>query len=87
MESFKPGDYVECVDFSGVSGKSIKMTGRKTFVVKAAETREGKTYLYLEDVPFGGVYATRFELAHPPMHAPEMDLDEIHLAQEIIDGL
>ena len=87
MESFKPGDYVKCVDFSGASGKSLKMTGRKTFVVKTSETREGKTYLRLEDTEFGGVYATRFELAHPPMHAPEMELDEIHLAQEIIDGL
>jgi hypothetical protein len=88
MEKFAVGDLVECIDFRGATGQRFR-PGFAYEVTKVDYSGEGDevNFLYLDGNNINGAYVERFILASTPkMPEPEMDLDEIHLAQELVKG-
>ena len=88
MKKFVVGDVVKCIDFNGTTGQRFK-PGAVYEVTKTEYNRDGgsESFLYLNgnNYNYNGAYVERFILANAPrMPEPEMDLDEIHLAQELV---
>lgn len=85
MSEFHVGDIVECVDFNGATGKLLKQTGHTLFTVRAVyKDSSDRELLRLDQDTRNGAYASRFQHAHTKMVAPEMELDEIHAAEELM---
>lgn len=89
---FVVGDFVECIDFEGATGARFK-PGQAYEVTKVVYSDDGgDDFIFLNNEhlrPFSGAYPYRFKLIqrpYIPMGEPDMNLDEILAAQELVNG-
>lgn len=95
-EGIEVGDIVKCVDFRGSTGRYLEISGRDIeYKVVHIEEKTIRHYSLLRLTKPDGeftpkvAYIDRFEIVRKGLKQimdPDMTLDEIHQAQELMNG-
>lgn len=87
------GDTVRCVSFLGGSGSQLRTHGEDAlYTVVGKYTKNEDKFLVVEHTASGqnhSAYEGRFRLVKrntPTMMDPELELEEIHQFQALVDG-